>query len=237
MCYRAETIKLYSTPQKPVNLHTKKQEVTMTKKILLLLIFLCIPLHSAIAKSAYQNLNPEVLKLAEQAYANAKISGLVTNQHLTIVDYSLASTSPRMWVIDMRSGQLKYHIHVAHGMASGLNYATKFSNQPQSRMSSLGIFITRDIYYGNHGVSLNIDGMQKNYNSNARLRRIVLHGANYVDQLAIQKGGRLGRSWGCLALNPKVANDIMHTIKDGSVIFCYYPDKAWLREATRLSAG
>lgn len=209
----------------------------MLKKILISLIFLCLPIQVAIAKSVHLDLNPEVLKLAEKAYANAKRSGLVTNQHLTIVDYSMASTSPRMWVIDMRSGKLKYHTHVAHGIASGLNYATKFSNQPNSRMSSLGIFITRDIYYGNHGVSLNIDGMQKKYNSNARARRIVLHGARYVDQWAIKKGGRLGRSWGCLALNPKVASDIMHTIKDGSVIFCYYPDKIWLREATRLSAG
>lgn len=207
--------------------------------MMLLLIFLCCvtPIHSVLAHNNHQDLDPEVLKLAEKAYNNVKKAGLVENQHLTIVDYSMASSSPRMWVIDMHTGKLKYHTHVAHGIASGLNYATKFSNQHNSHMSSLGIFVTRDIYYGKHGTSLNIEGMQKDYNSNAKDRRIVLHGANYVDQWSITKNGRLGRSWGCLALNPKVANNIMHTIKNGSVIFCYYPDKTWLREATRLSAG
>lgn len=211
----------------------------MIKKIQLFIICLCciLPLHSALAKVTHPDLNPEVLKLAEKAYINAKRAGVVKNQHLTIVDYSMASTAPRMWVIDMQTGKLKYHTHVAHGVASGLNYATKFSNRHGSRMSSLGVFVTRDIYYGNHGTSLNIDGLQKNYNSNAKERRIVVHGAHYVDQWAIKKSGRLGRSFGCLALNTKVANDIMYTIKDGSVIFCYYPDKSWLRDATHISAG
>ena len=35
----------------------------------------------------------------------------------------------------------------------------------------------------------------------------------------------------------KVAHEIMQTIKDGSVIFCYYPDKNWLQGSDLLNSS
>ncbi len=173
-------------------------------------------------------INSKVLQLAITAYNNARAEGIGNKDLLTIVDYSLPSTAKRLWVIDMRNNKIVHNTHVAHGIGSGENYAKRFSNQHGSKMSSLGLFLTGDIYTGNYGDSLNLHGLEDKFNSNALARRIVVHSAHYVDEWIIKKSGRLGRSFGCLALNKNVAYKIMHTIKDGSLIFCYYPDKNWL---------
>ena len=65
-------------------------------------------------------------------------------------------------------------------------------------------------------------------------RAIVLHGASYVSQEAIKVLGRLGRSWGCPAVSETVAQKIIDTIRGGSAIFSYYPDKEWLSKSTFL---
>jgi hypothetical protein len=181
-------------------------------------------------------LDSNVLNLALKAYDTAKNTGVGSKEYLTIVDYSMPSTEPRMWVINMRSQTVVHHTHVAHGTGSGDNYAHKFSNNHGSHMSSLGVFVTGKMYNGHYGKSLELHGLDGKYNSNAHARRIVVHAAHYVDNHIIQKIGRLGRSFGCLALNKRIAQKIMHTIKDGSVIFCYYPDKNWLRESTLLNS-
>lgn len=177
---------------------------------------------------------PEVLRLAIRAYNNARAKGIGEKDILTVVDYSMPSTEKRLWVIDMRTQTVLFNTHVSHGMGSGNNYATKFSNKHGSRQSSLGLYLTADTYYGNHGHSLNLIGLEEKYNSNAKARRIVFHQAHYVDETVIKKIGRLGRSFGCLALSTKIATKVMNTIKDGSLVFCYYPDSNWLKESKFL---
>lgn len=182
-------------------------------------------------------LNKKVLSLALTAYTNAKQAGYSKSNYLTIIDYSMPSTAPRLWVVDLQSQTVIYHTHVAHGIGSGENYAHKFSNQPGSGMSSLGLYLTGEMYQGYYGRSLKLHGLDGKFNSNALARKIVMHKAHYVDQSIINKIGRLGRSLGCLALNTKIADNIMRTIKDGSLIFCYYPDEVWLKESTTLNAN
>ncbi len=182
------------------------------------------------------SINPKVLSLALKAYNKAKNAGVGSKGFLTIVDYSMPSTARRMWVINMHTNTVVHHTHVAHGTASGENYAHKFSNNHGSHMSSLGAFVTGKMYDGQHGRSLELHGLDGKFNSNAYSRRIVVHAAHYVDDHVIKRIGRLGRSFGCLALGKHVAHDIMRTIKDGSVIFCYYPDKNWLQGSTILNS-
>ncbi len=176
----------------------------------------------------------EVLSLAVNAYDKARAEGIGDKEYLTIVDYSLPSTARRLWVIDMRTRTVLFNTYVAHGKGSGNNYATSFSNAHGSKKSSIGVFLTSHIYNGHYGPSLNVIGLEEKFNSNAEARRIVFHRAHYVDEAIIKKIGRLGRSFGCLALNNKVADKIMHTIKDGSLVFCYYPDRKWLKESKFL---
>ncbi len=147
---------------------------------------------------------------------------------LTVIDYSLPSVRPRLWVFDLRSGQLLFRELVAHGRNSGDAAATHFSNQMGSRQSSLGLFRTADAYVGRNGYSLRLDGLEPGFNSQARARDIVVHGAKYVDPAVAGASGRVGRSWGCPALREAVARRVIDTVRGGGVIFSYYPDPVWL---------
>ena len=113
--------------------------------------------------------------------------------------------------------------------------ATKFSNTPSSHQSSLGFFITGETYYGKNGLSLFIDGQEKRFNSKARQRYVVIHGADYAKPSAIKRLGRLGRSWGCPAVPSGVAKELINTIKGESVFFIYHPSKKYVEQSTYLN--
>lgn len=179
--------------------------------------------------------NPKVLQLAAKAYHNAASSGVAKKSLVTIIDYSLPSSQRRLWVMDMKQNKVIYHTLVAHGQGSGDNHAKHFSDRPGSHQSSLGLFKTGKTYSGRHGLSLELHGLEKGVNSNALSRRVVIHAANYVTEGSIKALGRLGRSWGCPALSPHEAKPIINTIKEGSLVFIYYPDKNWLRTSRYLS--
>jgi hypothetical protein len=172
---------------------------------------------------------PRVLDLALSAVNCAVASGDITAPPtLTVIDYSLPSTQPRLWVFDLRTGAIRFHELVAHGKGTGDNLAEHFSDDMDSHQSSLGLFVTRDTYVGRNGYSLRLDGLEPGFNSRARDRAIVVHGAPYVDERFAEKQGRLGRSWGCPALREAVARDVIDFVRDGGVVFSYYPDEAWL---------
>lgn len=174
-------------------------------------------------------LRPSVLKLALNAAHNAAERGLVTrNDRLTVIDYSMPSTQPRLFVFDLDTHKLLFRELVAHGRNSGGNLASFFSNDPGSLATSIGLFVTADPYIGGNGYSLRLKGLEAGINDSAWSRAIVLHGASYVSEAAINLLGRLGRSWGCPAVRTDVARKIIDTIRGGSPIFAYYPDKSWL---------
>lgn len=183
-------------------------------------------------------LSPEVLKLAVDASLCAAEQGLVRRRDLlTVIDYSIPSTEPRLWIFDLRKERLLFREHVAHGVNSGGNLPTRFSNQPESRQTSLGLFVTQETYVGANGYSLRMRGLEKGVNDRARARAIVMHGAPYVNPAAARAQGRLGRSWGCPAVRTKVARKIIDTVKNGSPIFAYYPEPAWLATSHFLPGG
>lgn len=185
---------------------------------------------------AAPNLSMAALTLAAKAYQHASEQGRVKKPILTVIDYSLPSSKKRMWVFDLDHDQLLYKTYVAHGRNSGDLYAKNFSNIPQSRASSLGTYVTQDTYYGGKGFSLNLKGLEPGYNNNAYSRRVVIHGAWYVQPEFIQSHGRAGRSWGCPAVSTKLAKPIINTIKNGSVVFAYYPDKNYISHSNYAHA-
>ena len=71
-------------------------------------------------------------------------------------------------------------------------------------------------------------GLEQGFNDMAAARAIVMHGAAYVSKEAVRVLGRLGRSWGCPAVRSEIADNIIDTIRGGSAIFAYYPEKDWL---------
>jgi len=198
--------------------------------------YLGIVAFGLIAPASATDLNPKVLKLAEHAYNTAQSQGIKDPKHLlTVVDYSLPSNKPRLWVLDMaHHHKVLYHTLVAHGQGSGSLMAKHFSNNSHTHASSLGLYLTEGAYTGHLGYALRLKGLEKGFNNNAERRSIVMHGAWYVSKTFARHYGRLGRSWGCLALNKKVSTPLIKTIKDGTLIFAYYPDANWLRHSTFL---
>lgn len=182
-----------------------------------------------------ENLDINVAKLGLESYSRARAQGLDPQQIFTIVDYSHPSTTPRMWVFDMKNNNLLYKELVAHAKNSGDNIPTEFSNAPNSLKSSVGLFVTGQTYYGHEGYSLRLNGLEKGFNDNAAARNIVVHPAPYVSSEFAATHGRLGRSWGCFALNPQVAGAVINTIKAGSLIFAYAPEPNWLSHSLFLS--
>jgi hypothetical protein len=174
-------------------------------------------------------LRSEVLRMAMKAAQTAEEEGLVTRRNLlTVIDYSLPSTQPRLFVFDLEARKLLFRELVAHGRNSGGNQANYFSNDPGSLASCLGLFVTADPYIGGNGYSLRLRGLQEGVNDMAWERAIVLHGAAYVSQAAVQALGRLGRSWGCPAVRKEIARKLIDTLRGGSPVFAYFPHQTAL---------
>ena len=180
-------------------------------------------------------LRPNVLRLAMEAADRAAKQGLIARRDLlTVIDYSLPSTQPRLFVFDLTARKLLFRELVAHGKNSGGNFANFFSDDPNSLASSLGLFVTADPYFGSHGLSLRLRGLEQGINDMAWDRNIVMHGAAYVSEEAIRVLGRLGRSWGCPAVSQAVASRIIKRIEGGTPLFAYYPARQWLETSAFL---
>ncbi len=165
-------------------------------------------------------LNFDVFEKALTGFYNLKKSNKLSNKSiLTIADFDQFSTKKRLYIIDLNKKQLLLNTWVAHGQRSGNDEAINFSNQNDSFSSSLGFYITGEVYFGVHGRSLKLDGMDNGFNNNARMRSIVVHGAPYVSMGTISALGRLGRSQGCPAVAPEVANLVIDVIGDKTVLF------------------
>jgi len=188
-------------------------------------------LHAAAPAAA-----PAVLQLAARAPECARREGLeARQQRLAVIDYSRPSTEPRLWVFDVLSGRLLFQELVAHGRGTGEKLAERFSNIEGSHMSSLGLFRTAETYHGSNGYSLRLHGLEQGFNDRALARAIVMHGAPYVGAAIAAQLGRLGRSFGCPAVRPEVARPLIDTLKDGALLFAYYPDRKWLGQSRFLS--
>ncbi len=179
--------------------------------------------------AAAPDIDSAALSLALEARDCAIGSGTVSaSQRLALIDYSRPSTERRLWVFDLTQPRLLSTEFVAHGRGSGENFATAFSNRDGSHQSSLGLFLTADTYIGGNGYSMRMDGLEPGINDNARARAIVMHGARYVDPGLAAHQGRLGRSYGCPALRPAIAHQMIDLLKQGQLLFAYYPDRDWL---------
>ena len=177
-----------------------------------------------------------VLKLALSATMCASEHGLVKRRNLlTVIDYSLPSSEPRMFVFDLAAHKLLFRELVAHGKNSGGDRASFFSNSSGSLASSIGLFVTADTYVGGNGYSMRLRGLEEGVNDMAWDRAIVMHGAYYVSREAIKALGRLGRSWGCPAIRAEIAKQVIDTVRGGSPVFAYYPDKDWLSKSAFLA--
>ena len=174
-------------------------------------------------------LSAEAFNYAWKGYQKLLDKKLINrDQYLTVCDFSQSSAHKRLYIIDVVNNKLVTNTYVAHGKNSGGEYATNFSNKPESLQSSLGFYITSNTYIGEHGLSLRINGVDAGFNDKALARSIVIHGAAYVYDARAKAGIFMGRSFGCPAVPAKESAEIITTIKNGTCLFIYHPSKNYL---------
>ena len=199
----------------------------------------------ALAPSVTRSSHPDALRLALQAYYNHRAAhpGEVTNPYFYYVDFGLDNATPRGYVFDMERLELvEGPFTVAHGRGSldrRNGVPRRFSNRPGSYASSLGLYVAQETYTfsGRAGgsrytsVGLRMRGESGSFNSAARRRGIVAHGAPYVTQKAA------GRSEGCPAMEQQRARRLLPLLANGGVVFIYSPyDDRWLQSDPWLTA-
>jgi len=193
-------------------------------------------LHARLA-SAAPELNPQALQRAVAAMTCAINYGSEPASRLAVIDFSLPSSAQRLWLFDLETHALIMRELVAHGQGSGGNFASQFSNIEGSHQSSIGLFRTQESYYGQHGYSLRMDGLEQGINDQARRRAIVIHGADYVDESWVARQGRIGRSHGCPAVPQHAIRTVVDNLKGGQFLFAYYPDEQWIQTSAYLNCA
>jgi hypothetical protein len=139
-----------------------------------------------------QKLNKDTFRLSMIGFNQLQKNKILKDESIiTIIDFSKPSTEERLFVIDLENKKILHSSLVAHGKNSGWDVANKFSNISGSLMSSLGFYLTSDTYYGKHGYSLRLKGLEAIFNDKAEDRAIVIHKAGYVSEQFIKKYGHL----------------------------------------------
>jgi hypothetical protein len=192
-----------------------------------------------LAGSVAEQSDPAALRLAFQAYYSYRAAHpeKVRKPYLYFVDYGLDARTPRGYVFDMNTLRVvEGPFTVAHGRGSAPTAGgvpTRFSNAQGSNATSLGLYLAQEVYafrgrsagraYTSPG--LRLAGVSGKYNSAARARGVVMHGAPYVTPAGA------GRSEGCPAVEMDRAERLIPRIANGGMVFLFSPlDRAWMAE-------
>ncbi len=201
-------------------------------------------LFSEEASSLYNEINLKSLGLSQKAFGYAykgytyllQHHSLVRSNLISICDFSQSSRRKRLYVVDLEQKKVVINTYVAHGRRSGSEFARFFSNNPESHKSSLGFYLTEQTYYGDHGLSLKIHGLERGFNDKADSRNIVIHGSEYVGPDFLRWNRCNGRSFGCPAVPSAQTDELIQTIKNGSCLFIYYPTKKYITQSKILNS-
>jgi hypothetical protein len=142
-------------------------------------------------------------------------------RYAVIIDFSQPSSERRLYLLDLYLRDSQSYL-VAHGVNSGTLKAEIFSNVQDSLTSSLGFYLTDEVYVGQFGLSLKLIGMEPT-NDQAYERNIVMHGADYVSESYLALHGQLGRSEGCVAVDLIKIQDLIAKLQGGSILYIYHP--------------
>ena len=138
-----------------------------------------------------------------------------------VVDFTQPSSVPRFHLVDVARRRIERSLLVAHGSGSdpsATGMVQRFSNQPGSNASSRGAYLTANPYFGQHGRSQRLIGLDAD-NNMAFDRAIVIHGADYVDPALIARQGRIGRSQGCFAFEQREIATVLELLGEGRLIY------------------
>ena len=136
-----------------------------------------------------------------------------------IADFGLHSANERLHFVDLANERVHSYL-CSHGTGSDPQHdgwLKRFSNVEGSNATSRGAYFTRGWYTGRYGVSIRLDGLDST-NSNALDRAIVMHQATYARAEHVERWGRLGRSNGCFAMDPKDFNEAKLHLAGGKLL-------------------
>lgn len=222
----------YSTNPVSTNPVTDNSAKENTKKIV---VSESMDLYDSLRLKRF-GLTRSAFEYAWKGYQQLSENGKIAKGNiLAICDFSQSSRRKRLYIIDVLQKKVLINTYVAHGRNSGAEYARSFSNSPESHKSSLGFYVTKNTYWGDHGLALRIEGQEDGINDNASDRNIVIHGSDYVGGQFIKNNPFNGRSFGCPAVPAKQTTEVINTIKNGSCLFIYHPTKKYLTSSKILN--
>jgi len=161
--------------------------------------------------------------IVEQALAalDRHTASIAHRDIVAIADFSLHSRESRFHLVDVAGGRIKKSYLVSHGKGSDRSNSgllQRFSNRPGSHATSRGSLLTGQTYFGKHGRSRRLHGLDDE-NDRAFDRAIVIHGADYVDRSMAQRQGRVGRSLGCFAFERREIDEVLNLLGPGRLLF------------------
>ncbi|UTW62747.1 murein L,D-transpeptidase catalytic domain family protein [bacterium SCSIO 12741] len=132
-------------------------------------------------------------------------------QFAILIDYDSPVFRKRLWVVDLKSRRTLLNAHVSHAYKSGLLWATEFSNEPESKISSKGVFKTLNAYKsqfgeGEYQIGMRIQGLEPGINDNVFQRNIVFHSHHSP------------WSEGCFMTLPSINKEIIDLTRDGNLL-------------------
>ena len=160
--------------------------------------------------------------LAQALEALDRHSGRIAQRdRIAVADFASHSKELRFHFVDVAGGKVDGSYLVAHGKGSdprNSGFVQRFSNRPGSNASSQGSYLTGQFYYGKHGRSQRLHGLDPE-NDQAFDRAIVVHGASYVDAGMARNQGRVGRSLGCFAFERCEIDEVLDRLGQGRLLF------------------
>lgn len=179
------------------------------------------PEHDCSKLACAKNVPPEALESLLEKGAYFHSDKLSKANWMMLADFTMHSKRERGFLINTKNGEAEL-FHVSHGKGSGdgSGNAIRYSNRHKSYMSSEGLYVTAETYYGKHGYSLRMDGLEST-NSQARGRAIVIHGASYMTKKFIKNVGRAGRSHGCPAVDSGRSKALIDKLRNGSLYYIH----------------
>ncbi len=166
-----------------------------------------------------------VFKVSEEQY-NKLVNKKAHKDVIVVVNMRQPSNQPRLYLYNTKTRTIKESFMVTHGRGSNSKnnklIADNFSNVNNSYKSSLGGMLTANVYNGQHGKSLRLIGIERGINNNIYKRLITMHGAKYVSQEYYKENGTIGNSLGCLAVDKRIAAELIDKVKNGTFIYVYY---------------
>jgi peptidoglycan hydrolase-like protein with peptidoglycan-binding domain len=184
------------------------------------------------------------LSTALTAYNTAAGKGQTQSPIFTLVDFTKSDDEKRLWVMNLRTGEVLHHEFVSHGYGSAntsnSNESDQFGNESYSGKSSLGLMRATGSGQvsgaaGRRGTPVQrFQGLEPGFNDNVASRSVIMHQAKngrgqYADGQGIQ-----GNSAGCWALEPGASDRVVATIPAGALIFNYSPDRRYLETSSYL---